>query len=258
MIAILSPAKNIDMSPLRVNVNLSHPKFLSKANELAGILKRLSVSELQAIYRSNQSIAQQNFERLQMWQTDPDAEHTKAAAFAFNGEAFRGFDAKSLTDDALLFSTSTIRILSGLYGILSPLDVIQPYRLEMGSSFELKPINNLYDFWRKTITSEVNRAIDTSPGDKILVNIASNEYSKTIDYKSLKYPVLTIDFKEEQGGKLKTVSVYAKRARGLMARYIASNQIDKVEFLKAFDFEGYYYNDHASSLHNWVFVRPSI
>jgi len=258
MIAILSPAKNIDMSPLRVNVNLSQPKFLSKANELAGVLKQLSVSELQTIYRTNLSIAEQNFERLQMWQTDPDVKHTKAAAFAFNGEAFRGFDAKSLTDDALLFSASTIRILSGLYGILSPLDAIQPYRLEMGSPFELKPMNSLYNYWRKTITTEIIRAIDESPGDKILVNIASNEYSKSIDYKSLKYPVLTIDFKVEQSGKLKTVSIFAKRARGMMARYIASNQIDHVEFLKAFDFDGYYYNNHASSLHNWVFVRPSI
>lgn len=258
MIAILSPAKNIDMSPMQVNVSLSQPKFLSKANELVAVLKALHVSELQAVYRSNLSIAQQNFERFQMWQINPQARQTKAAAFAFNGEAFRGFDAKSISDDGLKFSQSTIRILSGLYGVLAPLDAIQPYRLEMGSLFDLQPVRNLYDYWRQSVTNEIDSAIEMSSGDKILVNIASKEYSKVLDYKSLNFPVITIDFKEEQGGKHKTVSVFAKRARGLMARYIALNQIDRVEFLKAFDLDGYYYDNHVSTPDNWVFVRPSI
>ena len=255
MIAIISPAKNIDFSFSELGVKLTTPAYVDKANFLSQYLKSFSPIQLQQFYKVNQSIADLNFTRFQSWRNSPNQEDLGAAGFIFNGEVYRGFDVRSFLPDHLSFANLSILILSGLYGVLNIQDGIQPYRLEMGSKLSVADYSNLYKYWSDDVTDFLNERIESSLGDKCLVNLASVEYAKVVNLNKLKYPLLNIDFKQEEAGSLRSVSVYAKRARGLMARFIALNHICNVEDLKAFDFEGYSYSSHHSQLGKWIFVR---
>ncbi|MFT3738532.1 MAG: peroxide stress protein YaaA [Breznakibacter sp.] len=254
MISIVSPAKNIDVQPLDRSITTTIPRFRENANYMVSFLKRFSAGQLADLYHVNPAIAQLNFDRFRVW----DEQHTtvsKAASFAFNGEVYRGLDIKSFSAGQLAFAQQNLRILSGLYGLLKPLDAINPYRLEMGTHWGPTGHANLYRLWGSSITQALADDIKNSSGDKMLLNLASAEYFKAVKAKDLGYGVVNIDFKQEVNGKTKNVTVYAKRARGLMARFVATNQIERIEDVKAFDLEGYYFDTHRSSEYNWMFVR---
>jgi cytoplasmic iron level regulating protein YaaA (DUF328/UPF0246 family) len=177
------------------------------------------------------------------------------SVLAFTGEVYRGLKASEMRLDDLIYSQNVLRILSGLYGTLRPLDLIQEYRLEMGLKLSFSIGKSLYNVWKDDITMAINEAIENSPGNKVLINLASMEYFSAIDLKKLKFPVITASFYQERQGKIKMITVYAKRARGMMARFVIENRIDKWEDLKAFDYEGYYFDNDRSTEHELVFVR---
>ncbi|MBN2165188.1 MAG: peroxide stress protein YaaA [Marinilabiliaceae bacterium] len=253
MIAILSPAKNISSQQYNYVNKLSNPRFINETNELVYELKKFSVDEISKLFQVNDSIAHLNFNRFQSW--DDTSRYINAAIHAFTGEVYRGLNAKDMTEDELSDCNNKIRILSGLYGILRPLDAIQPYRLEMGTPWGGKNHSSLYHLWTDRVTEELNRDIEKSSGEKVLINLASNEYIKVVNKKKFNYPILSVDFKQEENGKLKTVVVYTKRARGLMARFIIDFKITKSDDLKGFNYEGYNFNSEYSTTNKWVFTR---
>lgn len=254
MIAILSPAKNIDVQPFNSSLTPTLPLFSDKANLLVSYLKKFDQTQLAELFKVNPSIAETNFVRFQQWFNEPAAA-LKPAIYAFNGEVYRGFDAKSVLPEQMVFAQNHIRILSGLYGLLKPLDAIQPYRLEMGTHWGPGKVGSLYKFWGNLLAETINHDIAQSTGDKVLLNLASAEYSKALPLKGLTYPVVNVEFKQDENGKLKNITVYAKRARGLMARFLAVNQISRLDEVKAFDLEGYYFDPHHSTTDSFMFVR---
>ncbi len=198
------------------------------------------------------SLSDLNYQRYQDFSEDYNTQNSKQAILAFTGDVYRGLEATSFTEKEFEYAQDNIRILSGLYGLIRPLDLIQPYRLEMGTKLQVTPkVKNLYEFWNDKITSELNTALD---GD-VLVNLASNEYFKSVDIKKLKSDVLTIDFKDNKNGKYKTIAIYAKLARGYMTNYMVKNKINSVDELRGFDYEGYAFNNELSQDLNWVFTR---
>jgi cytoplasmic iron level regulating protein YaaA (DUF328/UPF0246 family) len=255
MIAVVSPAKTIDESPIVQDFKSTKPHFGDKADYLVGQLKKLGVDELTALYKVNRSIGELNFARFFEWGQMAKQHREKAAIFAFNGEVYRGFDVKTLGKSQLESAQLRIRMLSGLYGLLKPFDAVKPYRLEMGTAWGPDATQSLYPYWRNDVTQRLSREIGQSSGDKVLVNLASAEYFKVIDTKKLARPILHIDFKQEEDGKLKNITVYAKKARGMMARFIAVNELNAVEDLKAFCDAGYYFSAPHSSENKWMFVR---
>ena len=254
MLAILSPAKNFNNTTIH-STPLSIPVFKNEANKIINELRLLSVDELSELYKASKTIAHTNFIRFQNWIENPRKERLLTSLHAFVGEAYRGLNASIFTDDQMVEADKIIRILSGMYGILKPLDGIQPYRLEIGTQWGGNGYKNLYERWSETVTNELNKSIHNSPGDKILVNLASNEYFKVINRKLLKYPVLMIEFKEELNGQLKTVVVYAKKARGMMVRYMVENNLRNKDDLKGFNLDGYCFSNEYSIDRNWVFYR---
>ncbi|MFW5768175.1 MAG: peroxide stress protein YaaA [Bacteroidota bacterium] len=252
MLMLISPAKSLDFES-DFNISKStKPVFRDKANQLIKELKKYSVEELQDLMDISYDLAQLNYDRFRLWQNDPEIPATKQALPAFTGEVFRGIDASSLSEEELAWSQEHLRILSGLYGILRPLDRIQPYRLEMGSKLKIDSKKNLYQFWGDKITKEIGKT--PSAGDYI-INLASNEYYKSVKPSQLQAKVITPVFKDFNKGELKVVTVYAKNARGQMVRYIIKNKINDPEKLKLFDVNGYAYDDKLSDEHRMVFVR---
>ncbi len=200
------------------------------------------------------SLGNLNYERFQTWHLPFTPENAKQAVLAFNGDVYVGLNAPSLSEEKLQLSQQKLRILSGLYGVLKPLDLIQPYRLEMGTKFGAGKAKDLYSFWSKKITPKVQEAINES-GSKILVNLASNEYYKSIDPKKLEAEIVTPAFKDMKNGEYKMISFFAKKARGLMSRFILENNIDNPDDLQAFDYEGYHFNPRLSRPGQPVFTR---
>lgn len=199
-------------------------------------------------------LAVQTFKRIAAWKVDYPLNSGKPAIHAFSGEVYNGLNAKQLNEKDLTFATDHVRILSGLYGVLRPMDSILPYRLEMGTKFETKRGKNLYDFWKHIIPEEIIRLTEATK-DKVLINLASNEYFSSIRPMQFPYRVITPVFKEQSGNEFINVTVYAKKARGLMLRFILKNRITNPEHLKAFDLEKYYYNEDLSSEDEWYFCR---
>jgi cytoplasmic iron level regulating protein YaaA (DUF328/UPF0246 family) len=257
MIAILSPAQNLDFTPVLRSEPLLEPQFLEKAQVIVNQLKQISLPELKELFKVNPDLARLNFERYQRWEANPNPLQLKAALFAFNGEVYRGLDALSLNGTVINYLRQQLRILSGLYGVLKPFDGIQPYRLEVATPLEVGDAKSLYHYWRDDVTQAINDAVNQSIGDNVMINLASNEYFKVFDQKKLKCNVVHIEFKEDLYGKLKNIVVYIKRARGLMVRFMAVNQIEEAEHLKAFDAEGYRFSEFHSSKDHWVFIRQS-
>ncbi len=253
MIAIISPAKSLDFQSKPVTSEYTTPEFLDEASKLNDRLKKLSAKKLSELMGISLKLAELNVDRNLMWQTPFTPENAKQAALAFNGDVYQGMQAETFSNTDFEIAQKQIRILSGLYGLLKPLDLIQPYRLEMGTKLKYQRNNNLYDFWQKKLTKVLNDEL--AANGKTLINLASNEYSKAIDMKKVDAEIITPSFKEHKNGKYQMVSFFAKKARGLMCRFMVQNRISNPEELKAFDLEGYYYNNDLSKGNSWVFTR---
>lgn len=254
MIAILSPAKSLDFEK-QFDIRSTKTRFNEETNQLIEVLKTKSEEEVQELMNISDKLAQLNVERYDNFKKRTP-KHAKQAILAFQGDVYQGMEAENFTQEDHEYAQQHVRILSGLYGLLRPLDLIQPYRLEMGTKLETDKGNNLYEFWGDKITEQLKKDIK-SQGDKILVNLASNEYFKSVNKKELKkdFQIIDIEFKDFNNGKYKIVSFFAKKARGLMARYIVKNHIEKVEDLKGFDLDGYSFDAENSNEAKLAFKR---
>lgn len=233
----------------------STPEFLSKASGIVTDLEKMKLADLSSLMKISDKLALLNYDRYQNWNKKHNIQNASPAILSFKGEAYRGLNAAGLSVADLEYAQKVLCVLSGLYGVLRPLDLIQEYRLEMGTRHGFCGKKNLYELWKSTITTAINEAIENTPGDKVLINVASNEYAKAIDLKKLKHEVIVPSFYQENEGKLKMVTVYAKKARGMMARFIIENRIETLTDLKAFDLDGYFFDNNRSTKYNLVFVR---
>ena len=240
MLIILSPTKTLQPAKARGG-KTTLPQYLEKSALLVEELKKFSVDDLMKTMNISPELARLNFERFKKWKLPFDRDNAFPSLFAFKGEVFRGLDAETLSEEEISFAQSHLRILSGLYGVLRPLDIIMPYRLEMGTKHPFCGKKNLYEFWKETITQALGKAL-SEQGDSFLVNLASNEYFNGINTKILDAQIITPEFKEFKNGAYKTVTIYTKKARGLMARFILQNKITNPEQFALFDSDGYYFN----------------
>jgi len=256
MLAVVSPAKKLDITPHTRGITPTQPVLLDDAVELADAAKQLATADLQALMSISEKLATLNHDRFQAFTTPFTADNAKPAVLTFNGDTYTGLDASTLSDDDLEWSQDRLAILSGLYGLLRPLDLIQPYRLEMGTRMENPKGSNLYQFWGDRITAQLReRMADHS--DRSLINLASNEYFKSVKAGQLPGALITPAFKEIRDGQPKMISFMAKRARGMMARYIIEGRIDRPEGLKEFSLGGYAYDPALSTDTTWTFTRPN-
>ena len=253
MLVVISPAKSLDFDSKPVTKEYSQASFLKESRQINTALKKLLPKDLSTLMSISDKLGELNFERNQQWKTPFTPDNAKQAILAFSGDVYQGLDAASFSEREFEVAQRKIRILSGLYGVLKPLDLIQAYRLEMGTKFRIEGSKNLYGFWQDQITKAINNDLSDLGGP--LINLASNEYFKAIDKKKIKSEIITPAFKDLKNGQYKMISFYAKRARGLMSRFIVQNNIEKDEDLRAFDLDGYYYNNELSKDKNWVFTR---
>lgn len=255
MLAVLSPAKSLDLDPAPEGLPSSIPALLTETSKLVVTCRRQSTKSLMALMGISEKLAELNRERFQAWTEAHTPLNAKQAALLFAGDTYRGLDASSLSEDDLSYAQEHVAILSGLYGVLRPLDLAQPYRLEMGSRLKTRRGTNLYGFWKDRITKQLLVQLE-SHHDKTIVNCASKEYFSAIQRKKLP-GVLDIDFREIRGdGRLQTISFFAKRARGAMARYIVQQKVETRDAVKAFDLHGYAYQEDLSTEDTFVFSRP--
>jgi len=251
---LLSPAKTLDYkTPVTTN-SFSIPDYLGKSSELVKVLKQKSFLDLMELMQVSQKIAELNVERFNQWKLPFSTENAKQAVLAFKGDVYTGLDASALSENRLAYTQSHLRILSGLYGLLRPLDLMQPYRLEMGLKLTTKKGENLYQFWGEKITDALNVLL-AKQDEPVLINLASNEYFKSVQKKNLDGRLITPEFKDWKNGKYKMISFFAKKARGLMVRYAIDHNIQKAEVLQNFDYDGYHFNLELSQADKWVFSR---
>lgn len=254
MIAVLSPSKTLDPTPRPQISGTTTPDFLDEAAKLIGRLRKFSTSDLESLMDISEKLAEANHKRFREWSVPFTPVNAAPAVLMFRGDVYEGLDADSFNAKDLAFAQKQLRILSGLYGLLRPLDLMQPYRLEMGTTFTTGSPKTLYEFWGDQITDALNASF-ANHKKPTLINLASNEYFKVINPDALCARIVAPAFKEEKGGKLGTVSFFAKRARGLMARYIVLNRLKNPDDLLDFDLEGYRYNESASTEDEPVFSR---
>jgi uncharacterized protein len=255
MIIVLSPAKSLDYeTPPHVKKH-TLPQFIDEAAELVDGLRQLSPQQIGTMMSISDPLAQLNYTRFADWSTEFTTHNAKQAVLAFNGDVYEGFAAKTLSSSDLDYAQNHVRVLSGLYGLLRPLDLLQPYRLEMGTRFANARGKDLYAFWGERITAALNEQMKKQRGARVLINCASEEYFKSVKPKLLGAPVVAPVFEDWKGGRYKIISFHAKRARGLMARYAVENRIDQPEGLKGFDSEGYGFDARASNDTTYVFRR---
>lgn len=254
MLIVLSPAKTLDYDTPPTTGMHTLPDFIEHSTELIATLKQLSPAQIGSLMQISDALAVLNVARYASWSPKFTKKNAKQAVLAFDGDVYEGLDAPSLSAAQLDYAQSHIRILSGLYGVLRPLDLMQPYRLEMGTRLANPRGKDLYAFWGNLVTDALNQTL-AAQKSKALVNLASEEYFKVVKPKLLNLPVITPVFEDWKGGKYKVISFYAKRARGLMARYAVVNRITQPEKLKAFDVEGYAFDAAGSSEHCWLFRR---
>jgi len=256
MIALLSPAKTLDYINPGFKAK-SAPTFKNKTNDLIEVLKQKKVKDIMNLMHVSEKLGQLNYERYQQFSNSYTVKNSKSAISAFKGDVFLGFDAETLTEKEIAFANDRIRILSGLYGMLKPLDKMQPYRLEMGTSLKTKRGKNLYEFWGSDIALQINKDLKKLKS-KTVINLASKEYFTSVDKKSLDAEIIDITFKEYKNGDLKFISFNAKKARGMMARYIVKEKPKKLNDLKGFNYERYSYLEDLSTPTNLTFVRDFI
>lgn len=251
MLIVISPAKTLDFENDAVTTNYTQPRFLPQSQQLIDGLKTLSVGDVATLMKLSDKLAALNVARFQTWSSPFDLDNAKQAVFAFKGDVYTGLDVDTIDKAGVEFMQQHLRILSGLYGVLRPLDLMQAYRLEMGTKFANRQGDNLYHFW----SSQLRESIEAEMSDGILVNLASNEYFKAVQAKKLNGRIITPVFKDWKNGQYKIISFYAKKARGLMARYIIDHQIKDADQIKQFDTAGYCFNKDMSEGDNWVFIR---
>jgi len=249
---IISPAKSLDCETQIPITQHTEPIFLEKADKLASVLKKKSARQLSKLMSISANLGQLNYERNQNWSLPFTPENARQAIYTFKGDVFRGFDVDSLPTSKLDQLQDKLRIISGQYGLLKPLDLMQPYRLEMGTRLKVGRKNNLYQYWDTSITEALNEELQDG---ELFVNLASNEYFKAIKPKLLKVPVVTCVFKDFKNGEYKTIMTFAKLARGYMTRYIIDNDVNTLEGLKGFDREGYAFDANLSTDTELVFTR---
>jgi len=256
MLMVLSPAKKLDYdSPVRTTQH-TLPVFPEDTRELVSVMRRLSAGDLAELMSLSDALARLNAERYAAWVDAPDTAHARQAALAFNGDVYEGLRAAELSDARLAWAQDHLAILSGLYGVLRPLDLIQPYRLEMGTRLRTARGHTLYEFWGDRIAAELNRRLDALDGERVLLNLASQEYFKSVDLRTLRARVVECVFQDEKNGAWKVISFHAKRARGLMARHVIDHAAKRVSDLRKFTAGGYAFAPEVSSPDRLVFRRP--
>ena len=254
MLMLLSPSKTLDYETPATTDSFSIPEFLEKSSELVKVMKQKSFLDLMELMEVSQKISELNVERFNQWKLPFSTKNAKQAVLAFKGDVYTGLDASALSENRLTYTQSHLRILSGLYGLLRPLDLMQPYRLEMGLKLKTKKSENLYQFWGEKITDTLNVLL-AKQDEPVLINLSSNEYFKSVQKKNLDGRLITPEFKEWKNGKYKMISFFAKKARGLMVRYAIDHNIQKAEVLQNFDYDGYHFNLELSQVDKWVFSR---
>ena len=254
MIIVISPAKSLyDHSPIQFE-KFTQADFLPEAEKIVAVMKKKKPAKLGKLMEISPKLAELNYHRFQEWSLPFSPENSCQAILMFNGDVYHGLKAETFSLSEFETAQQHLRILSGVYGLLKPLDLIQPYRLEMGTNIAIARKKNLYEFWKAKITTKLNEEMRETD-QKVLINLASNEYFSAIDTKKLKSRIITPSFKEHKDGQYQMVSFFAKKARGLMSRFIIQNQISDPEEIKAFDMEGYYFNSQLSRADNWIFTR---
>ncbi|GAA0878880.1 peroxide stress protein YaaA [Algoriphagus jejuensis] len=250
MLILISPAKSLDYSVPAFKEH-TFPDFTSDIKALVGVMKKKSSKEIAELMHLSENLAQLNETRYKTFEKAFTPENSKQAILAFNGDVYTKIDVETYSAADFEFAQKHLRILSGLYGLLKPLDLIQPYRLEMGTRLETKKGKNLYEYWDKKIAKAINEAAAGRP----IVNLASQEYFKAVDLKTLKTPVVNIHFKEFKNESYQTIGFFAKQARGMMTNFAITNRVSDPEDLKAFDLEGYEFSEPMSSTTDWFFIR---
>lgn len=254
MLAILSPAKTLDYQTPLTTKKSSEANFNRESKELITTLRKFAPADIASLMKISDKLAELNHRRYAQWQPQPRDDNARPAMFAFKGDVYQGLDAPSMSARDINFAQKHIRVLSGLYGLLRPLDLMQPYRLEMGTQLATRRGSNLYEFWGNKVTDHINSAL-AEQSSKVLVNLASNEYYNVVQPERIDGRILNINFKELRDGKYRFVSFSAKKARGLMARYMVDQRITRASKLRDFDVDGYAFNDTLSDADNWIFTR---
>lgn len=252
MIALLSPAKTLDFDSDRQLAELSSPMFLDEAEKVNAKLARYSIKKLEELQSISHNLAAENYARNQDWSVEAHTSQGRQAALAFKGDVYQGLEADQWSDEDMVYAQHHLRILSGLYGILRPQDLILPYRLEMGTKMPVGRRKDLYDFWKDKLPRHFKAEFSA---DEWILNLASKEYFKAAEKAGLKNKVLEVEFKDYSKGKHKVIAFYAKKARGMMADYMIRNRVENPEQLKAFDAAGYYFDPKSSTENNYVFLR---
>ncbi|MEY3517428.1 MAG: hypothetical protein RLZ89_288 [Pseudomonadota bacterium] len=254
MLFLLSPAKSLDYESTLPAIAATQPKFVPQSAELIATLKQKTPQQISELMDLSDALAKLNVQRYKAWSPQFTEANARPAVLAFNGDVYEGLDAKSLKPKDLQWAQDHVAILSGLYGVLRPLDLMQPYRLEMGTALKHGKANNLYQFWGALIAEHLNQQLSHSK-EPVIVNLASQEYFKAVDRKALQARVIECVFQDHKNGQYKIISFFAKRARGLMARYAIQQQAKTPEALQAFNLEGYAFEASASSEDSLVFRR---
>ena len=249
---VISPAKSLNFEKELPTQKYSEASFLKEARQVHKVLKEKKPAELSELMHISEKLADLNWQRNQDWKTPFTTENARPAIFTFDGDVYTGLDAYSIPIEKLDVLQDSLRILSGLYGLLKPLDLMQAYRLEMGTKLPIGESKNLYEFWKTTLTKALNKELEK---DELFINLASTEYFSAIDVKALKVPVITPEFKDYKNGKLKIISFFAKKARGLMVRYIIDTNAQTIDDLKGFNYEGYQFDANLSKGNHLVFTR---
>ena len=249
---VLSPAKSLDFESQLPTTMHTEARFLTQSERLNKLLKKKSAKSLSKLMSISDALGQLNYQRNQDWQLPFTTDNSRPAIYSFSGDVYRGLDAYNIPEEKIDTLQNTVRIISGLYGLLKPTDLIQPYRLEMGTKFPVGKHKNLYEFWKKQITNALNEALED---DELFLNLASNEYFKAIDTKALKVPVITANFKDFKNGEYKMIMTFAKQARGFMTRYIIDANAQTIDDIKGFNYEGYNFSEPMSTETELVFIR---
>ncbi len=256
MLTVISPAKTLDFETPAKTRTATDPAFLARSSELVDTMREFSAKDLSKLMRISPKLGELNQQRFEQWQLPFTQDNAKQALLAFKGDVYIGLAAEEYSSRDFTFAQKNIRILSGLYGLLRPLDLIQPYRLEMGTKVKNAKGKDLYEYWGSCISESLKQEL-SGHKSKTLINLASNEYFKSVQQKSFQLPVITPVFKDFSGGTFKILSFYAKKARGSMTSYIVKNRINNPEDIKAFDVDGYVFNPAFSTENEWVFTRKS-
>jgi len=257
MLMVISPAKTLDFDSPLATQRFTQPELLEESQQLINVARQLSPADIGSLMHISDKLAVLNAERFNDWQPDFTPENARQAILAFKGDVYTGLQAETFSEKDFDFAQRHLRMLSGLYGLLRPLDLMQPYRLEMGIKLENPRGKDLYSFWGDKLTQALNAAL-AEQGDRVLVNLASDEYFKSVKPKQLEAEIIKPVFLDEKNGKYKVISFYAKKARGLMSRYIIQHRLTKPEQLKKFDVDGYVFDADASTGNELVFKRREV